>query len=132
MNAEHWRKFIDSLDGEKGLPETYIFLTPDEDVFQEGDELANFISIEIGIQFEPVHNSAFWGTKVFGCARRRAESRQIPDLTEKVKELVRDAMESQKRYSDYLATGVMNAEGHHWHAFRALCEPKKDSKEVKP
>lgn len=111
MNTiEKHRAFLGSLDGEKGLPEEmhgWRFDEPLELVCNGRDRMSmeNF--------------------KAYILERcRRAESRQIPDLKEKVKELVRDAIDVAANHDDKWNYCTLIKE------FRALCEPEKDSKEV--
>lgn len=80
MSPEQAREFLDSLDGEKGLPEEMH-----------------------GLRFDASQNEVYnnriepWQMKAYLWERcRRAESRQIPNLKEKVKELMRDAMDAEK------------------------------------
>lgn len=82
MNIEKHRAFIDSLEGEKGLPES---------------KLTNEFE---WVETEPLINIAAWQNQQRTSAEsyrvierllrrlRRAESIQIPGLKEKVKELV--------------------------------------------
>ncbi len=111
-NIEKHRAFIESLEGEKGLPEEMHGWRFDEPL----NELSHA---------QPGDAWRFRDYMIERC--RRAESRQIPDLKERVKELVRDAMDATDRY---------------WHKpradddremeqLRALCEPDK-GQEVKP
>lgn len=136
MNIEKHRAFLDSLEGEKGLP-TYILLRAVHDEFIADDDwlelMYDNMTDRISEHWRPVplqwigkavgkYTVGYDGhlTRSFCIARRRAESLQIPDLKERVKELMRDAMETR-----YYPT---------WHeeaAFRALCASDKGG-EVKP
>lgn len=104
MNAEHWRKFIDSLDGEHGLPEEMH-----------------------GLRFDASQNEVYnsriepWQMKAYLWERcRRVESRQIPGLKERVKEIGRDAMDAAISYDCNYPWKTPDYE-----AFRALCTPEK-------
>ena len=113
MNIEKHRAFLDSLDGEKGLPEEMH-----------------------GLRFDASQNEVYnsriepWQMKAYLWERcRRAESRQIPNLKEKVKELMRDAMEvTRNRYKDCVGLGKTYAD---YEDFVELCESDK-GQEVKP
>lgn len=120
MSIEKHKAFFKSLDNEKMLPESfYRLLIPEIDRYQHGDE-----ALSLSTNYWYPVDELWIGEHVLPkVVSRRAESRQIPDLKEKVKELVRDAMDATDRY---------------WHKpradddremeqFRALCEP-----EVKP
>ena len=123
-NIEKHRAFIESLEGEKGLPES---------------KLTNEFE---WVETEPLINIAAWQNQQRTSAEsyrvierllrrlRRAESRQIPDLKEKVKELVRDAMDAEQCNEHRLRLGfaTLNSDAH---KFRALCAPDKGG-EVKP
>lgn len=85
-NIEKHRAFIESLEGEKGLPEEMHGWHFDGDIGEQlkhsrriGDTSGDFIAYLIE-------------------RLRRAESGQIPDLKEQVKELVLDAMDATDRY----------------------------------
>lgn len=143
MSIEKHRAFIDSLEGEKGLPDKfYRLLTPEVDVWKEGDEvyltncwsLCRFKTDRFIYKGEKefvriFHGAHGWTDLVknekvnYGPARRLIESRQIPDLKEKVKELVRDAMDAENDY-------ISGDNSPYRNEFRALCEPDKDA-EVK-
>lgn len=128
MNTiEKHRAFLDSLDGEKGLPE---------------DDFGFRVSLSFNIPLDEVESRIFGEDgDIFSedaCEYliercRRAESRQIPDLKEKVKELVRDAMDAQAAYDPDpvydVKTGKQVIGESEAEQFRALCEPEKDSKE---
>ena len=93
MNIEHAREFLDSLDGEKGLPEEMH-----------------------GVRFDASQNEVYnsriepWQMKAYLWERcRRAESRQIPDLKEKVKELMRDAMDAVEEAAMHADPDIQNA-----------------------
>ena len=108
MNAEHWRKFIDSLDGEHGLPEEmhgwrfdYQDLSETNIMWMSKNDLQRFT----------------WYL-IERC--RRAESRQIPGLKERVKEIGRDAMDAAISYDCNYPWKTPDYE-----AFRALCTPEK-------
>lgn len=148
MNIEKHRAFIDSLEGEKGLPDKfYRLLTPEVDVWKEGDEvyltncwsLCRFKTDRFIYKGEKefvriFHGAHGWTDLVknekvnYGPARRLIESRQIPDLKEKVKELMRDAMDAEY---EYCADGFLPRSGADRYGFRALCAPDKGA-EVKP
>lgn len=127
MSIEKHKAFIDSLEGEKGLPErVHRLLEPDKDVWQEGDKIACITNLlpnqvpqwDIVSKFRSGYGYMI-GMKVSGLyIGSRAESRQIPDLKEKVKELMRDAMDMVQGYDESDSEMI---------AFRALCAP-----EVKP
>lgn len=132
MNIEKHRAFIESLEGETGLPEKfYRLLILGVDVWRDGDEI-------LGAQYTDTNEPAWIAvipskigslvTSNLPC--RRAESRQIPDLKERVKELVRDAMDAAQGYQTDIQDGVINVPYRELrNAFRALCEPEKDSEE---
>lgn len=128
MNIEKHRAFLDSLEGEKGLPEEmhepsgWRFDMPIKDFLNTCDP------------------SESKGRKLIGDylleRLKRAESRQIADLKERVKELVRDAMDAQAAYDPDpvydVKTGKQVVGYSEAEQFRALCEPEKDSKEASP
>ena len=108
MNIEKHRAFLDSLEGEKGLPGSY-----------HGVPLSMPIA-----EFERV-NMVHPLNRVERYLLKRIEileSRQIPDIKERVKELVRDAMNAENR----LLTDKWTDHSKEWNEFRALCA------EVKP
>lgn len=105
-NIENHRAFIESLEGEKGLPEEMHGLRFDAPLSEFS---LNFLSKN--------HAAAFMRYLIERC--RRAESRQIPDLKEKVKAFGRDAIDA----ADYAFESGNFEEAH---AFRYLCA------EVKP
>lgn len=110
MNIEKHRAFIDSLEGEKGLPESMNGWKFDEPL----NELSHA---------QPGDAWRFRDYMIERC--RRAESRQIPDLKERVKELVRDGMSAER--GKWIAGYVeQDAKDDLCLAFRALCA------EVKP
>jgi len=125
MNAEHWRKFIDSLEGEKGLPEEMHGWQFDIKLSELSGRL-----VDDPVFRSPLKLLQFGVYMIERC--RRAESRQIPDLKEKVKELMRDAMDAERSADEFEILGGSASYTKHRDAFRALCEPEKDSKEVKP
>lgn len=112
MNIKKYRAFIESLEGEKGLPEEMYGIRFDESLEKMAKETYGLDG----------YSGYFVLHLIERC--RRAESRQIPDLKEKVKELMRDAMDAaenppiETRGGPY---GSSLAE-----QFRALCA------EVKP
>mgnify|MGYP003425765275 FL=1 len=108
MNIEKHRAFLDSLDGEKGLPEEMH-----------------------GLRFDASQNEVYnsriepWQMKAYLWERcRRAESRQIPDLKERVKKFVDAAMDAEGRFWRSGKAAYIDAERG---LFRAICAP-----EVKP
>ena len=132
MNIEKHRAFIDSLEGEQGLPEEmygFNLRTPVErlkrnndlnrDSFKDDKNVLHFCDLVDVLLVRIEH----------------LESRQIPDLKEKVKELVLDAMDAEDAYAKECLRKDPEASVHAklkvCDAFRALCEPEKDSKEVK-
>ncbi|MBK7363064.1 MAG: hypothetical protein IPJ01_12275 [Micavibrio sp.] len=120
MSIEKYRAFLESLDGEKGLPQDYRLLTPGVDTYKYGDEWLHGDFTWCAV------SSASIGKLVdnnFNPVVRRAESRKIPDLKEKVKELMRDAMDAEY---EYCADGFLPRSGADRCGFRALCA------EVKP
>ena len=134
-NIEKHRAFLESLEGEKGLPENfYRLLEPGKDILREGDEWlkGDFtwenVASRLLDKILPMYE--------YSPICRRLESRQIPDLKEKVKELMRDAMDAEDDYAKECLRTDPEASPHAklkvCDAFRALCEPEKDSKEVKP
>lgn len=142
MNIEKHRAFIDSLEGEKGLP-TYILLRAVHDEFIADDDwlelMYDNMTDRISEHWRPVplqwigkavgkYTVGYDGhlTRSFCIARRRAESLQIPDLKEKVKELVRDAMESERNVYETDGSIDFNDACAMSEAFTALCA------EVKP
>ena len=125
-NIEKHRAFIESLEGEKGLPEKfYRLLEPGKDILRDGDEWlkGDFtwenVASRLLDKILPMYE--------YAPICRRLESRQIPDLKEKVKELVMDAMDAEY---EYCADGFLPRSGADRCGFRALCEPDKDA-EVK-
>jgi hypothetical protein len=120
-NIEKHRAFLDSLDGEKGLPDKMH-------AWRFDDPLQPFdITMFMYRDGEGISKGAV-EYLVERC--RRAESRQIPDLKEKVKELVRDAMDAVETYRDARWGGehLDERERKVYNSFRALCAPEKDSK----
>lgn len=89
MKTEHWRKFLESLEGEKGLPQDYRLLTPGVDTYKYGDEWLHGDFTWCAVSSASIGKLV---DKNFNPIVRRAESRQIPDLKEKVKAFVLDAM----------------------------------------
>lgn len=89
MSIEKHKAFFKSLDNEKMLPESfYRLLIPEIDRYQHGDE-----ALSLSTNYWYPVDELWIGEHVLPkVVSRRAESRQIPDLKEKVKELVRDAM----------------------------------------
>lgn len=144
MNIEKHRAFLDSLEGEKGLPENfYRLLAPGEDVWKEGDEvyLTNYWApcrfktdrfIYKGEkEFVRIFHGAYGWTDLvknekvnYDPARRLIESRQIPNLKERVKKFVDAAMEAEGRFWRSSKAAYIDAERG---LFRALC-----ATEVKP
>lgn len=114
MKAEHWRAFLDSLEGEKGLPEE-----------MHGISLSTSLSLaDIGMacrvnmgKLTDRQCAEYWKERA-----TRAESRQIPDLKEKVKELVRDAMLAQRNAQAIPQDAEAYAT---YSAIRALCAEVK-------
>lgn len=112
MSPEQWRDFIDSFEPEKGLPEE-----------MHGISLNTSLSLaDIGMacrvnmgKLTDRQCAEYWKERA-----TRAESRQIPDLKEKVKSFGRDCLASH--YKSDMSFSKL----------RALCKPDKDSKEVKP
>lgn len=123
MNIEKHRVFIESLEGEKGLPDEWRLLVGGEPLKEGDEEWVNTGGV-----------TGYWkrcalpGIADGRAFRRRAESHQIPDLKEKVKELMRDAMDAEY---EYCADGFLPRSGADRCGFRALCEPDKGA-EVKP
>lgn len=118
MKTEHWRKFLESLEGEKGLPGSY-----------------HGVSLSMPIaEFERV-NMVHPLNRVERYLLKRIEyleSRQIPDLKERVKELMRDAMEAQHKFTDaYYDDDIATSSKLYAdlletvQAFRALCAKVK-------
>lgn len=116
MNIEKHRAFLDSLEGEKGLPEE-----------MHGISLNTSLSLaDIGMacrvnmgKLTDKQCAEYWKERA-----TRAESRQIPDLKERVKELMRDAMDAQAQHQSGMGWTDANKL---ISEFRALCAP-----EVKP
>lgn len=118
INIEKHRAFIDSLEGEKGLPE----------------EIRRFRLIKLGDD-KKLHRSSEGEWVRYQDhldAIEILESRQIPDLKEKVKAFGRDAMDAVETYRDAKWGGehLDERERKAYKAFRALCEPEKDSKSI--
>lgn len=123
MSIEIQKAFLDSLDGEKGLPDKfYRLLIPGVDVWQEGDEFLMTHDQYLKNSWE----KAFIFDRVIMEEEigRRAESRQISDLKKRVKELMRDAMDAQAQHQSGMGWTDANKL---ISEFRALCAP-----EVKP
>jgi len=117
-NIEKHRAFLESIDGEKGLPGSY-----------------HGVSLSMPIaEFERV-NMVHPLNRVERYLLKRIEyleSRQIPDLKEKVKELVRDAMDAEKAWHEEIKDyTIPTSSATAYRAFRALCAPDKGG-EVKP
>jgi len=84
MSIEKHKAFLDSLDGDKGLTEKLYSWYFDDDLEMVKCTINDGNTGRVlDYLFERI---------------RRAESRQIPELKEKVKELVRDAMDATDRY----------------------------------
>lgn len=89
MSIEKHKVFLDSLEPEKELPEEMHGWRFSTDIDDFGiDDYAELDGAHFQNNFV-----AYLMERV-----RRAESRQIPELKEKVKELVRDAMDATDRY----------------------------------
>lgn len=116
MSPEQWREFLDSLDGEKGLPDEMHGI-PFSAQFHLTD-LVVFDERQSG-RLTETQCANYWKERC-----RRAESRQIPDLKERVKELMRDAMDAQAQHQSGMGWTDANKL---ISEFRALCAP-----EVKP
>lgn len=126
MSIEKHKAFFKSLDNEKMLPESfYRLLIPEIDRYQHGDE-----ALSLSTNYWYPVDELWIGEHVLPkVVSRRAESRQIPDLKEKVKELMRDAMEvTRNRYKDCVGLGKTYAD---YEDFVELCESDK-GQEVKP
>ncbi len=121
MSIEKHKAFFKSLDNEKMLPESfYRLLIPEIDRYQHGDE-----ALSLSTNYWYPVDELWIGEHVLPkVVSRRAESRQIPDLKEKVKELVRDAMDAQRSSSDTNGSPLYTRATQ---AFRDLC-----AHEVKP
>lgn len=147
MNIEKHRAFLDSLEGEKGLP-TYILLRAVHDEFIADDDwlelMYDNMTDRISEHWRPVplqwigkavgkYTVGYDGhlTRSFCIARRRAESLQIPDLKERVKELVRDVMDAEKDSYETDGSVDFHEAGDRVAKFRALCATDKGG-EVKP
>jgi len=114
MSIEKHRAFIDSLEGEKGLPEDYRLLTPGVDTYRFGDEWLHGDFTWCAVSSASIGKLV---DKNFNPVVRRVESRQIPDLKEKVKAFGRDCMDAARDSIDL----PMSMESE----FRALCSPDK-------
>lgn len=126
MKTEHWRKFLESLEGEKGLPQDYRLLTPGVDTYKYGDEWLHGDFTWCAVSSASIGKLV---DKNFNPIVRRAESRQIPDLKEKVKAFVLDAMNVEDDYAKECLRTAPEASPHAklkvCDAFRALCAPDK-------
>lgn len=129
MSPEQAREFLHSLDGKKKI---YRLLEPEKDEWSEGDGIAEITNLlpnqvpqwDIVSKFRSGYGYMI-GKKVSALyIGRRAESRQIPDLKERVKELMRDAMDAQAQHQSGMGWTDANKL---ISEFRALCAP-----EVKP
>jgi len=136
MSIEKHKAFLDSLNGEKGLPEKfYRMLIPGVDVWQEGDEFLMTHDQWMKNTWEKAFAFKVVMPEEIG---RRAESRQIPDLKEKVKAFGLACMDAETDFIcknfDTSESGQAAVEAPYQlrQVLRALCEPEKDSKEVKP
>lgn len=110
MSIEKHKAFLDSLDGEKGLPEKMHGWDFDDDLERIKYTINNGnTGRALDYLFERI---------------RRAESCQIPDLKERVKELMRDAMDAQAQHQSGMGWTDANKL---ISEFRAICAP-----EVKP
>ena len=113
MSIENHKAFLDSLEPEKGLPEEMHGWRFDE-------------------KLQPFDRTMFYEDGIIKSSTveylieriRRAESRQIPDLKERVKKFVDAAMEAEGRFWRSSKAAYIDAERG---LFRALCAP-----EVKP
>ena len=119
MSIEKHKAFLDSFEGEKGLPEEMHGWRFSTDIDDFGiDDYAELDGAHFQNNFV-----AYLMERV-----RRAESRQIPDLNEKATELMRDAMDAQFHFTASVGSEISNAERKELmdkaHAFRALCSPK--------
>lgn len=116
MSIENHKAFLDSLDGEKGLPEEMHGWRFDEPM--DGSITIGLIGLET-----KDHLIKLVGYLEERCIR--AESRQITDLKERVKELVRDAMNAEGDYAKECQSTDPEASPHAklkvCDAFRALC-----------
>lgn len=120
MSIEKHKAFLDSLEGEMGLPEEMHAWRFDEPL-QPFDITMFMLRDGEGISKSAV---AYLVERI-----RRAESRQIPDLKEKVKEFARDAMDIEENshlYTDAECAAFRALVGYD-PTFSALCAP-----EVKP
>lgn len=113
ISIENHKAFLDSLDGEKGLPEEMHGWRFDEPM--DGSITIGLIGLET-----KDHLIKLVGYLEERCIR--AESRQITDLKERVKELVRDAMEAENRLHTDKWTDHTE-----WKQYFDMCSP-----EVKP
>ena len=124
MNIEKHRAFINSLEGEQGLPEEmygFNLRTPVErlkrnndlnrDSFKDDKNVLHFCDLVDVLLVRIEH----------------LESRQIPDLKERVKEFGRDCMDA----ADLFKPETTKYDYEIRDAFRALCAPDK-GEEVKP
>ena len=118
MSIEKHKALIDSLDGGEGLPDEMHAWRFDEPL-QPFDITMFMLRDGEGVSKSAV---AYLVERI-----RRAESRQIPDLKERVKELVRDAMDAQNKYDNgYLEESTMHFGEHERlgkivEEFRTLC-----------
>lgn len=94
MNIEKHRAFIDSLEGENGLPEKfYRLLEPGKDILRDGDEWlkGDFtwenVASRLLDKILPMYE--------YAPICRRLESRQIP-VKERVKEFGRDIIATHR------------------------------------
>ena len=121
MKTEHWRKFLESLEGEKGLPE--------EMHGWRFDMPMGKWHTDAFFAFQMKTKSAADIIEYLEKRVKRAESRQIPDLKEKVKAFVLDAMNVEDDYAKECLRTAPEASPHAklkvCDAFRALCAPDK-------
>lgn len=132
MNIEKHRAFLDSLEGEKKI---YRLLEPENDEWSEGDGVAEITNLlpnqvpqwDIVSKFRSSYGYMI-GKKVSALyIGRRAESRQIPNLKEKVKAFGIACMNAEKDSYETDGSVDFDAAGKRVEELRALFAP-----EVKP
>ena len=89
MNIEKHKAFIDSLDGDKGLPDEWRLLDPGLDQWREGDEFLYSARHGDAESFHWRRASLLGEVVEAGEVGRRPTYRQIPDLKERVMEFAR-------------------------------------------
>lgn len=118
-NIEKHRAFLDSLEGEKGLPDEWRLLTPGLDKWREGDEFLHSAWHGDAESFHWRRASLFGEVIESGAVGRRPAYHRIPNLKEKVKEFGLACMVAEDMRFDGIDGLLIRG------AFRALCAKVK-------